>query len=275
MKRFNCICLLTLLVFSCQERKANGGGGINGHKLDGSIYANENGSPVSGNAGSEVNPSDIVSAVTLAEDSELENSDSSEFDFFLGKWLMLDTDYIDRNLAINDEEHNSYIEIYKKDGKYHANIKRFTGYLWVYDTGILSKEPAWELPFYFDFEVYINCDGGIYRLYIQENFDDRDPLYRNVIYLGDDIQSFAYQRKEIISFLERKVGVLNDDRVRIRAEPNLSGEIRGTLSRGDKVAILEIGRERQKIDGLESVWYKVRTDANIEGWVFGAYVDPL
>jgi hypothetical protein len=68
---------------------------------------------------------------------------------------------------------------------------------------------------------------------------------------------------------------LNDDRVRIRAEPNLSGVIRGTLSREDKVEILEIGREKQKIGGLESAWYKVQTGANVERWVFGAYIDLL
>jgi hypothetical protein len=68
-------------------------------------------------------------------------------------------------------------------------------------------------------------------------------------------------------------GVLNDSRVRIRKTPGLSGEILGVVNRGDKVEILESGTEKQKIDGLESVWFRIRTDANVEGWVFGAYVD--
>jgi hypothetical protein len=68
-------------------------------------------------------------------------------------------------------------------------------------------------------------------------------------------------------------GVLNDSRVRIRKTPGLSGEILGVLNRGDKVEILETGTEKQRIDGLESVWYRILTDSNTDGWVFGAYID--
>jgi hypothetical protein len=69
------------------------------------------------------------------------------------------------------------------------------------------------------------------------------------------------------------VGVLNDDSVRIRAEPNLSGEIKGFVNRMDKVEILEIGRKKQRIEGMRSVWYRIITAGNVEGWVFGAYID--
>jgi hypothetical protein len=252
------------------------GGAINGQKLDGIQDVDENAATVLDGASSEMNPDNIVSAANQAGDTELESPDSSEFDFFVGKWLMLQTDYIDQNLDISDEENNSYIDIYKENGKYHAKIKRYTGYMWVYDTGILSKKPAWELPYYSDSEIYINCDGMIYRLRTQKNLDNPNPLYHHAIYLGDGIQSFAYQFRGIIYTLGLKTGILNDDRVRVRAEPNLSGEILGIVNRGDKVEILKIGREKQKIDGLESVWYKIRTIrtvANIEGWVFGAYVN--
>jgi hypothetical protein len=71
------------------------------------------------------------------------------------------------------------------------------------------------------------------------------------------------------------VGILNDDRVRVRAEPNLTGATLGVVNRVDKVEILETGQEKQKIGDMESVWYKIRTDAGVEGWVFGAYVDMV
>jgi hypothetical protein len=41
----------------------------------------------------------------------------------------------------------------------------------------------------------------------------------------------------------------------------------------DKVEILETGQEKQNIGGMESVWYRIRTAANVEGWIFGAYID--
>jgi hypothetical protein len=42
---------------------------------------------------------------------------------------------------------------------------------------------------------------------------------------------------------------------------------------GDKVKVIGMSTEKQKIDGMESVWYRIQTDAHVEGWVFGAYVD--
>jgi uncharacterized protein YgiM (DUF1202 family) len=92
--------------------------------------------------------------------------------------------------------------------------------------------------------------------------------------LGDDA---VFHDGKIVRLLSD--GEITDYRVRIRAEPNLSSEIRGTLNRGDKVKILEIGREKQEAGYreaawyIESVWYKIRTDANVEGWVFGSYVN--
>jgi hypothetical protein len=67
--------------------------------------------------------------------------------------------------------------------------------------------------------------------------------------------------------------MVNDDRVRVRASPDLSGGILGYLNRGDRVEILDIEQEVQKIDGEEASWYSVRTDNDVSGWMFGAYVD--
>jgi hypothetical protein len=261
-----------LLAFSCQGRKAD----MDGQKSDELRNATENVSLVSNNAGLEANPGDIASAVNPAETRNWRNPDNSEFDFFVGKWLMLETDYIDNNLDVNDEEHNSYIEIYEEDGKYRANIKLFAGFEWVYHTGILSKEPAWKIPslFYNDNEVYINCDGIIHILSKKEDYNNPNPLYHNTISLSwNDMESFTYQRISTIDLLKPRTGAINDNRVRVRAEPNISSEILGMVDYGDRVVFLKIEKEKQTIDGLESVWYKIRTvRTNIEGWVFGAYI---
>jgi hypothetical protein len=82
-------------------------------------------------------------------------------------------------------------------------------------------------------------------------------------------------KMSVYKIIYQTAGVLNDDRVRIRGLPGLSGEILGIVNRGDKVKILETGAEKQKIGDLESAWYRIRTEAGTEGWVFGAYVDVL
>jgi hypothetical protein len=274
MRYFSCVFLLAFFVFSCQGRKADVGGDMDERKSDELWNAKEDVSPVSDNVGLETDPGDIASAVNLEGDTELENLDDSEFDYFVGKWLMLETDYIDDNLDVNDEEHNSYIEIYEEDGKYRANIKLFAGYEWVYHTGILSKEPAWEIPSYFNDKIYINCDGIIHVLSKKQDYNNPNPLYHNTISLSwDDMESFTYQRTTTIDLLEPRTGAINDNRVRVRAEPNLSSEILGMVDFRDRVVFLKIEKEKQTIDGLESVWYKIRTvRTNIEGWVFGAYI---
>jgi hypothetical protein len=77
----------------------------------------------------------------------------------------------------------------------------------------------------------------------------------------------------VYKIMYQAIGILNDDRVRVRSEPNLTGAVLGVVNRGDKVEILEAGREKQKIGDMESVWYKIQTNTNIEGWIFGAYID--
>jgi hypothetical protein len=84
---------------------------------------------------------------------------------------------------------------------------------------------------------------------------------------------FLYLRVYVYQIRYRSTGILNDDRVRVRAGPNLTGAILGVVNRGEKVKILEIGEKKQKIGAMESVWYKVRISTGTEGWIFGAYVD--
>jgi hypothetical protein len=66
---------------------------------------------------------------------------------------------------------------------------------------------------------------------------------------------------------------VNDDRVRIREEPNLTGKTLGHLNRTNKVRIIEYSDKKEKIEGMESYWYKVQTDEGLTGWVYGAYID--
>ena len=70
-----------------------------------------------------------------------------------------------------------------------------------------------------------------------------------------------------------KVALLNDSDVRIRAEGGTSGAILGKLDRGEMVLILERGSRKDTIGGVTAPWYRIRTAAGIEGWVFAAFLD--
>ena len=66
---------------------------------------------------------------------------------------------------------------------------------------------------------------------------------------------------------------VNDFRVRLRSEPNLSCETLSYFYTGDKVKIIDQTDEPYEIDGERHYWYKVESGTYPVGWVFGKYLD--
>ena len=57
--------------------------------------------------------------------------------------------------------------------------------------------------------------------------------------------------------------------VRIRSEGATSGKVVATLPLGTWGEILETGKTTQTLVGKSDYWYKIRDEANNEGWIFG------
>lgn len=51
----------------------------------------------------------------------------------------------------------------------------------------------------------------------------------------------------------------------------MSSDILQTIGKGEWVTVLEEGNE-ETIDGLTSIWVKIRLRDNNEGWCFGGYL---
>jgi hypothetical protein len=66
---------------------------------------------------------------------------------------------------------------------------------------------------------------------------------------------------------------INDNRVRLRTEPNLTSQIVALLESGYQVKIKDKSEEPQTIDGESWYWYKVESDGYPDGWVYGKYLD--
>ncbi|MBO5731677.1 MAG: SH3 domain-containing protein [Treponema sp.] len=66
---------------------------------------------------------------------------------------------------------------------------------------------------------------------------------------------------------------VNDNRVRLRTEPNLTSQIVALLESGYQVKIKDKSEEPQTIDGESWYWYKVESEGYPEGWVYGKYLD--
>jgi hypothetical protein len=61
------------------------------------------------------------------------------------------------------------------------------------------------------------------------------------------------------------------ENLRLRNGGNLSSGIIQTIGRDEWVTVLEEGNE-ETIDGLTSIWVKVKLNNNTEGWCFGGYL---
>lgn len=81
-------------------------------------------------------------------------------------------------------------------------------------------------------------------------------------------------KNDLKSVINRTIyATINDRRVRLRSESNLSCDTWGLLNKGDKVQIKDKTAEPFEIGGEHWYWYKVETEGYPDGWVYGKYLD--
>jgi len=93
---------------------------------------------------------------------------------------------------------------------------------------------------------------------------------------NQDYQKELEYYKSIIDTLKfpcKTNGIINDDSVRIREEPNLKSSTLGKLNKNDTVEIIGSTVSTMKIENMDNKWYKILLSNNTIGWIYGAYVD--
>ena len=68
---------------------------------------------------------------------------------------------------------------------------------------------------------------------------------------------------------------LNDTRVRVRTEPNLSCDTWGYVNKNDLVIIKDKSSDKFEIDGEAWYWYKIESEYLPDGWVYGKYLNKI
>ena len=87
-------------------------------------------------------------------------------------------------------------------------------------------------------------------------------------------QSTEYKEADISPVLPHG-GYINDDNLRIRNNPDTNAEILGILNLGDYVSVIDITKQKTAVNNLENYWYKIITNENITGWIFGEYLELI
>ncbi len=68
-------------------------------------------------------------------------------------------------------------------------------------------------------------------------------------------------------------GLVIDNNLRIRNNPDINSEIIGILNFGDFIEIYQTSENIDSIDGMENYWYKIDpANSDHSGWVYGGYV---
>ncbi|MBI5418236.1 SH3 domain-containing protein [Candidatus Poribacteria bacterium] len=66
------------------------------------------------------------------------------------------------------------------------------------------------------------------------------------------------------------IGVVTENGIRVRADKNTSSQVLGNLYNGEKVAIYERSKEKEKIQEMEAYWYKIDYKGK-KAWLYGHY----
>lgn len=85
-----------------------------------------------------------------------------------------------------------------------------------------------------------------------------------------ELVSFTFQNAE-----ENNRSFLNKENVPVYQAPSIRSELIAHLHAMEDVDILEIGYHFPKKYYQRNRWYKIKTGNNIEGWIFGGFIEPV
>lgn len=97
-----------------------------------------------------------------------------------------------------------------------------------------------------------------------------------ISYITEDKESYVddYHKKYLLHELAIIYdAVCNDDKVRVRTEPNLNCDTVCLINKNDAVKIKDQSDRKFEIDGEKWYWHQVETSDGKTGWVYGKYLD--
>jgi len=67
-------------------------------------------------------------------------------------------------------------------------------------------------------------------------------------------------------------GYVSSGPLNLRSQPSKDGKVITVIGKDEPVTVLEKSTNQDTIDGITAPWYRVKTKAGDEGWVFGGYI---
>ena len=135
----------------------------------------------------------------------------------------------------------------------------------------------YQLGFYSGFKE--NCDSWSLSYYVSRHvFNESTPMFSSFTIYYHFVGSWSNGFEPIIDYIEprseiRFVGhsYRATDSLRVRSSPSLTAGKIGLMQKHDEATVLEVG-QRERIDGVDSAWVKIRTESGLVGWAFGGFL---
>ena len=97
-----------------------------------------------------------------------------------------------------------------------------------------------------------------------------DPRIQLIKAMDEAMKTLTFSDPPSSSIL----GEVNDDRVRVRSNYNLSSETLGHVNTGEEVIILDRSPNTQQIGDMDDYWYRIISkETALKGWMYGAFLD--
>ena len=191
---------------------------------------------------------------------------------------------IDKNLLAYD---NSFPDIYGYNNKLYKDIIPLYFYIISRSNEIVFNFNMWKndkKEFFPEDFTYNSLNEKIFF-----TDEERDRLMKLCA-------AYTLQDKYIINAKKNKIAIIlrghmsvnpiglvifdvlynatvNDFKVRLREEPNLTSQTLSYFYKGNKVKILDQTENPYEIDGEKWYWYKVESGSYPIGWIYGKYLD--
>lgn len=175
-----------------------------------------------------------------------------------------------------------------------------TGNFRVYDTNTWEVENTININCYAFHNVLVSnesliigsSDGGIrlvdlksgnlyLTLYLLENdnfigWDSNNVPFgiKNVSEYVNYQETISIDRTDIGQFYG-KLARINTDILRLRSLPSLEGEIIGRMVQDTRVKIIRRSINKFKVGDMYDYWYLIKTENNLNGWCYGAFIEIL
>jgi hypothetical protein len=111
-------------------------------------------------------------------------------------------------------------------------------------------------------ELYTSSDGGL-------TWTRQDGAPSGTMACTSGSEIFVARHSPIAAEMATRA-VTMDGGLRVRASPDLKGEVLGRLGKGDRLQVLERSERKVKVESMETYWYRIwRLSDTLTGWVYG------